>query len=176
MVLESIKNNIRSKKGFSLIEMIMYISIMSFVFVIIVNFLVVYGIGYNSFKASSRINASAITSLERITREIKSASSVDTGLSVLGSNPGKLVLNTTDGGSPIQIEFYVSGSAVMVKKNNVVIGELTKNNVTVDNLVFDLSTVGNSELVKVEIDISTPLGTTTKTASFLGSSVLRGSY
>lgn len=162
----------QNNKGLSLIETMIFIGVLTFVFIIIVNFFVLFDKGYAVFKANSRINTSAIISMERITRDIKSANSINTGLSILGAHPGKLVLNT----GTSTTEFYIDNSVIKVKRDNVVIGSLTTSNVFIDKLIFLAITGTNSQLIKIEMDIRTNNGTTTKTETFLSSTVLRGRY
>lgn len=167
----------KKNSGFSLIEMLVFIAVAAFVVVIIVNSLNIYLRVYGTFRATSYITTSAMDTLERMTREVKLASSVDVGLSTFDISPGVLVLNTTDSaGDPAVIEFYVDDSSVYMKRNNNIIGSLTGDDTSVNSLIFSHLTNTNSELVKIELDLQTSVGKVTKDAKFLTSAVLRSNY
>lgn len=167
----------QNKKGFSLIEMIVMVSIVAFILVIVVNFLIIYARGYEAFQSSSRINVSGITALERMSREIKQAASVDSSASTLESSSGVLKLNTTTvSGDSATVTFSLIGDRVEIKQDGVVLGFLTRKNVSVDNLYFSLSTTTDATIVTTEINIETAYSTTTKSATFTTSNLLRGSY
>lgn len=164
--------NKQKNKGISLIETMVFIGVITFVFIAIVNFFVLFDKGYVVFKTNSNINISAITSMERMTREIKSSGSINVGDSTLGLHPGKLNLNV----GTSTIEFYIDNNVLKIKKDNITIGALTKSNVFVDKLIFSSVTGVNSQVIRIEMDIRTNVGTTTKTETFISSSVLRGRY
>ena len=171
------KNLLHTKRGFTLIEMIIYISVLTVILVLIVSFIISFGRAYNVLRTTIRINNSAIVSFERVIREIRQANDVDTAASTLGTHPGRLVLTTTDASSaPITLEFYINSSELMLRQDGVDVGSLTRSDVTVTNLVFRLSDNGTSKAVKIEMTLESIVASTTKIKNFYGSAVLRGSY
>ncbi|HJN62668.1 MAG TPA: type II secretion system protein [Candidatus Paceibacterota bacterium] len=169
--------NFSRNKGFTLIEMIVYVAILSIVFVLIINTLLIITRSYKSIKLTNDINNSASISLERIIREVRAAESVNTSSSILGSNPGKLVLNTTNNlGAPLVLDFYVENNSLKLNKNAVLSGVLTKDNVEVTGLIFRHITSSSSQAVKIELTLTGTERNTTKIDSFYSTAVLRGSY
>jgi len=169
--------NLNKKKGFTLIEMIIYITILSALFILIINTLLLISKSYKSIKLTNDINNSASASLERIIRELRLAQNVNTSLSLLSSSPGKLVLNTTDNlGTPIVLDFYVENDTLKLNEDGVLSGVLIRDNVKVTNLIFRHIISTSSESVKVELTLTGSEGNTTKTENFYSTAVLRGSY
>ena len=179
----SLKNNMRNKKdnGFSLIETIIYTAILAVTTIFVVNSLLKTVSAFNSFRVSKQINASAISAMEKMTREIKSADQVDKINSVFDTNPSKLIINKTDPntGAPAVIEFSVSNSRLTIKKDNDAPIALTSSGTEVINLIFRqvaTSTNQRSEAIKIEMTIKSGYGNYQKTENFYDTIVLRGSY
>lgn len=164
-------------RGFTLVEMVVYTTLLVVILVIIVSFIISFGNAYNILRSTIHIDNSATVSFERMIREIRQANDVDIGASTLGTHPGHLVLNTTDAAdTPVILEFYINGGTLTVKKDGVDAGALTRTDVTIDNLVFVNISTSTSEAVKIEMTLESMIASTTKTKNFYSSSVLRGSY
>ena len=170
------RNLLNTKRGFTLVEVIVYTSILVVILLLIVSFIVSFGKAYNVLRTTIHINNSATISFERMIRDIRQANDVDTAASTMGTHPGKLVLKTTEAGTPVTLEFYISGGILSVKKDGVDAGTLTRTDVTVTNLVFRNLSNGKSEAVKVEMTLQSVVADTTKVKKFYGSAVLRESY
>lgn len=169
--------NIKSGAGFSLIEMLVYVTILSALFILVVNTLLVVNRSYSTIKVTNDINNSAIVSLERFVREIRLANSIDLSDSVFGTNPGRLVLNTTDSiGNPLILDFYVESNDLKLKKDGVLSGSLILDDVDITNLVFINTSTTTSSSVKIEMTLETSNKGANKSEKFYSSAVLRGSY
>lgn len=165
------------RRGYTLLEAIIYIAILAVLSVIFVNLLLTMVRTYTEFQLARDIASSASLGLERMTREIREASNVDLGLSALGAHPGRLVLNTTDdSGSPTTIDFYLSAGTLMVKEGSGVAASLTTARVNIDNLLFRQINTANSSAIKVELTLSSARGALVRTEKFYNTAVLRGSY
>jgi type II secretory pathway pseudopilin PulG len=164
-------------KGFTLIEMIVYTAILGALFVLIVNTLLIVSKSYKSIKLTSDVNNSAAIALEKLTREIRLASDVNLGSSVLGVNPGRLYLSSTDeNGNPINLDFYISGGTLNLNENGALFGALTKGEVSVTNLIFRHIVSSTSQMVKIEMELTASDGSKTVSEDFYASAVLRSSY
>ena len=95
-------------RGFSLVEMLVYVAILTLTSVVIVDSLVSMISSYRYFRVVSYVESTGVSGMERMTREIRSASSVDTGNSTLLTNPGVLTLVSTSGGVSTTTKFYSS--------------------------------------------------------------------
>ena len=170
------RNLLHTKRGFTLVEMVIYTAILVAILLLIVSFIISFGKAYNVLRSTIHINNSATVSFERMIREIRQANDVDTAASTLNTHPGVLVLKTTEAGTPVTLEFYISGGILAVKKDGVDAGTLTRTDVTITNLVFRNLSNGISEAVKVEMTLESDVADTTKVRKFYGSAVLRDSY
>ncbi len=168
---------LKFKRGYSIIEIIIYIAIFIAVSIAVINSFVVV---MNSF-VSARTNQDLLTSgndaLERVSREIRQATSVDVANSTLGSSPGILQMNSVDSGGTARISkiAYVSG-ALDIYNNGVLIGNLVGQNVLVTNLVFRRISTTNGEAVKVELTLQDQRAPYYKSENFYDTVILRGKY
>ncbi|MEK7589965.1 MAG: prepilin-type N-terminal cleavage/methylation domain-containing protein [Patescibacteria group bacterium] len=156
-------------KGFSLLESLVYMAILSLMTVIIINILVSTAKAYNILRLARSINNSAITSLERMTREIKSADNISMADSTFGTHPGKLKINI----SADTKEFYIDNGTLKIKETGVDKGALTLDGVSVDNLVFRNLDNGTSKAVRIEMTLSGTHRNITNTKKFYSFVVLR---
>ena len=164
--------NKSKSKGMTLIEMMVYVGIISLLLVIVVETLTTVTRTYRATSATRSINVSGMTALERIMRDIRNADSVDQAQSLLDSNPGKLVL--LSGGTTT--EFYTEGGLIKVRENGVSRGTLIGGTVTTTSLVFRLVTTPKSSAAKVEMTIEAGSGPNLRSSNFYGTAVLRNSY
>lgn len=168
----------KDRRGLSLIETIVYITIFAIISVLAVNSLVMVMKSFNQGRLWSRICASAETATERMTREIRLAYDIDLGLSTLNFHPGHLFLNTYDvSGAPTTIDFYLDNGILMVSEGGGAAVALTSSQVEVTNLVFrPISAPSTSKAIKIELEIRGTQGNYQKTERFYNTAILRGSY
>ena len=160
--------------GFSLLEMIIYIVILVFMLVIIINVMVSLTRSQRIIKTSRNIENSAVNILERFTREIRQADDIDIASSVFDSDPGKLVLSGTDiNGDPRTVEFYVSSGTVFFKENDVDIGAISQSDAKVTTVVFRNFSGVEAKGIKAEITIESGTSTHYRSADFYSSATLR---
>jgi hypothetical protein len=165
------------KKGSSVVEAVIYIFIFSLLSLAVVNALQSVTRSYRLIQASFALESVGHTALERIARDARDSTSIDTAVSTFGTSPGNLVLNGTDSsGNDQTIEFYVLNGAIRVKENNVDIGPLTSSKATVTSLIFTSIITGNSQAVRIEVTAESGQGETYKSRTFRTTAVLRGSY
>lgn len=166
-----------TKRGFSLVEMLIYIFILTIILAVVTNSIYSLSKSYRSIRSADTLESSAMSSLDRIVREIHDATSVDSTLSTLGTSPGVLMLNTTDDlGATTTVKFSVSSQAIRVAEAGVDVGPLTDSSTRVTSLIFRLITTSQSKAVKVEMTIESGTSTSYKTKNFYSTAVLRGSY
>ena len=166
-----------SKKGFSLIEMLIYIAVVSLMMILLVNTVLSIINAYSDLRLARNIETSATVSFDRMIREIRGAKSVDMINTTFGVNPGRLVLNTTDSsGANTTIDFYVDSNLLKVKEGGVYIGPLTSSTTIITNLTYTLLSTTTSKAVKIDMGLSSTRKSTTKTGTFHDTVILRGSY
>ena len=170
--MESLFN--KGRRGFSLIEMVVYISILTFMLVIVLEVVFSVTRSQRVIRSVRDIENSALVSLERIERETRGAESISTASSTLGTSPGVLVLNSLDeeGGSRT-VEFSLLNGQLRLKEDGVDTGALTASGTVVTNLVFRRFASSTVEGIKTELTIESGTSTHYRTESFYSSARLR---
>jgi len=161
-------------RGFTLIEMIVYISILSVFTFVIVNTLISFSSTYREVRIDRAMDNTAVTSLERMTRDIRKATSVTLGQSTLGTHPGVLTLFTIDTVNSTTTRFYVDNGVLKIDVNGVYSGPLSLVQTPITNLVFARLISTTSEAVKIDMTVEYPFGSTTKTKNYHTTVILKG--
>ena len=153
------------KKGFTLIETIIYTAIIAVIFILVVNSLSIVIKAFNQGRVAIKINNSAEVAMERMTREIRFAYDIDGS-----SDLSHLVLNT-------DVEFYLDSGKIMIIDRGTNAVALTSDDLTVTNLIFrQINSSSVSKAVKIEMAIQGSSGNYQKTENFYNTAILRGSY
>lgn len=165
------------KKGFSLVETVVYVSLMGLLVAIITYVISVIFQANAIVKSTRSIENSSIAALDRMVREIRAASSIDAS-SVLGAgtNYGELKLTIPNGASTRSVRFYLSNERVYVDDNNVQTGPLTLAGVRATSLQFFVMSTSTSKAVKIELVLVGPPSNPGLSDKFYGTAVLRGGY
>ena len=163
--------------GFSLIEMLVYISLIAAIFVLIVNTLLTYTGSYRTLQAERLTEHSGIDAMERMSRDIRAAKTITTSQSTFGSSPGMLTLVQSSGSLSTTTEFYLDTSTNLVKVNvnGVYDGPLTAAGSKVTSLIFTELTSSNSTAVKIDMTVQGISGPVTVTKNYHDTIILRGS-
>lgn len=167
---------LKKQKGFSLVEMVLYVAILAFMLAIIMNMLVAVTRSVRRLHSLKSVQTSGQLSLERIVRETRNASSYVSASSTLNSSPGVLYLSGVDASSsPRSVEFYLTNGAIHVKENGIDQGSLTQSDAKVTSLIFRATSTMHSQAVKTEIIIESGTSTSYRTSHFYATAILRGS-
>lgn len=166
-----------STTGFTLVELLIYIGILTLALVSIVVLLTNATKIVNRVKEVKEVRSSALMALERMDREIKKASNVVVAESVLGATPGSLTLQSVDEvGNPREIMFALSGDGdLLLYYDGSSRGALTSEEVVVDEIEFHRVDNILSESAVVRMTLS-HRNAPSKTETFYLTAVLRGSY
>ncbi len=165
---------LHKKKGSSILELLIYVTILS-VFMLVMSQMVVTILRtYNSVKLAKDIESAGLSALERMTRDIHNATSINTSVSTFGTNPGILQLNQN--ASTTVVKFYVATSTLRLNENGLYVGPLTPSGVTVSNLVFRQITTSNTKAVKIEFQVRGNFANASITKNFYTTAGLRGSF
>jgi len=167
------KQRIQHSKGYSLIELLIYIALFAILSVVLIQSLVTSFRVYAASQSYRRVQAEGELSMERIVREIRSATTITTSTSTFDSSPGVLALVGTDSvGATRTVTFSVSNGQLQINDNGTS-GALTSTKVSVGTLIFRKITTTYSTAVKVELTLTTTVGQTL-TSSFYDTVILRG--
>ena len=168
---------ILKNRGFTIFELVVYVSIIAVMAVGSIQAMLSITRTFSEVKSYSDIRESATSALERMIKEIRFATSIDYSGTVLGINPGRLKLNTTDeDGNTRTLEFYTLGNSLNLIDNGVDKGTITGGSTLLNNLIFRQSTTSKGMLVKIEMTLKDTRVTNSRSANFYGSAVLRGAY
>lgn len=147
------------KKGFSLIEMIMYIMIMVIVMTMIAAFLPQLVRNNLYVQARGEVLANTKSALEAISQEVRHASSIYAPTSSFDTNPGQLSLETTrnvpTGETTTFVDFFVDDSRLYMKREGLSERILTSEKIKIDNLTFThLNSSDTYQAVRITITAS----------------------
>ena len=150
-------------RGFSLIEILVYIVILVFMLAIILEVVISITRSDRVIRSARNIENSAILSMERITREVRQADSITV------AELGTLTLGK-EGGTT---EFYLSNSRIFMKENGIDIGAITSTSTRVTSLKFSRFASSTVELVRTEFALESGTSTHYRTETFYTSVIKR---
>lgn len=166
--------------GFSLLEMLIYVALLSAFSLMVVFVLLSVASSYRTLRAQVHLNTDAAAIIDRLGHQIRLADGVD-GASVLDSSPGVLKLsysknqnNEGQGGAAVtSAEFYLSGGVLHLKQNDADTGALTGSNTTLSSLIFRKVGSGTAAGVRTEFTLTSVDGTASSTQNFYTFFVMR---
>lgn len=142
-------------RGFTLVETILYIFVLTIIVSITTLSVTTSFKFFEEIKSNRNIIDSSVVAMERISREIKQADSVDSVSSVFGTSPGSLYISTTESGTTYTRSFAVSGGEIVLSQNGTVVGSLTSsNNVTINSLIFYRIVTSRGDAIRVVLTVS----------------------
>jgi len=163
-------NTNKNKRGYSLIELLFYISIFFIITIAMINSFITMS---KAFKQTS-IQADFVQSssiMERISREVRQAYVI---FSISGSD---LKLNTRDElDNPKTIRFVLSGYNIQLFENDVLVGNLNTPNIEVTALSFTEITTTVGKAVKINFSVRSTRDDIGRMEDFYNTVVLRGNY
>lgn len=167
-----------SRRGVSLIEVIVYVAIFAVLSALTVNILLSISQALTAIRVTRAFNGTAAVAMERMIREIRQARDIVEGESTLGASPGVLTLDTyvdPGGNTKIKRKFSISGGALTLQEGSNPSIPFTAG-VTIANLTFWSTGAPSSQAVRVELALTAGSGKYMKQQTFYGTAVLRGSY
>lgn len=162
----------QTTSGFSLVEILVYIAVLVLVSLAGVLTYLSLSTTLVRYETERAVGHAAQVTLERMVRDIRGATSINSALSTFGSSPGALALVS----GATTTEFSLTGGNVRLAVNGVDIGPLTSDDVTVDGLLFTQYVGTSTVLVRVALTLSAANEAASTTRTFYESAVLRGSY
>lgn len=164
------------QKGYSLVEAVIYTALVAAISILLVGCLFMMHRAFKETQSQRDLLDSAHTAMERMTREIRTASDINAG-STLGTAPGVLLLDTTDsGGTAKTVQFSLSGTTLRLTDNGVYYGDLTTGKVSVNSLIFREIPTANGTAVRIEMTLESLRSPSDKTVTLYNTVALRGSY
>ena len=162
-------------RGFTLLETLVYVAILATVTALTTATLVTMLKPGPRVRAAQALNAGAIDTLERLSREIRNSYAIDDLGSSFAVDPGRLALQTLDSGVPETRTFYLASSTLMIN-NNGIPGALVTSGADVTSLIFYKLSTAISQGVRIELELSTSTSSGVRTERFYTTVMLRDSY
>ncbi len=122
----------KKQRGFTLVELIIYVGLTAFLLVGIVNSMLILTDAYRTVSSARKIERSAITLMDRIIREARRSTGINAG-SFDVSN-GSVTLEAGSSTSPYITFAVQNGRAVVTEDGDT--SPLTDSDVVVESLVF----------------------------------------
>jgi Tfp pilus assembly protein PilW len=166
--------NIQNKKGYSIVEIIVYLAIFTSLSILVINSFIVILSSFNTTNMNRRLLESGNVTIERISREIRQAKNIDITNSTLSTSPGVLQLTMPDT-SYVKFKQETNGN-LNLYENSTTGNNLLSQHVTVTSLIFKRITTTQSEAIKIEMTLQYSQGRNTKSVNFYDTIVLRGGY
>ncbi len=168
---------IKQKKiqGFTLVEMMIYLALMTIIAVVIVQSIVIVLKSNRKGFAESNLRNAAYSALEAIVRELHASDSI------IIATDGLLQLNQTNPivnivqfstSSDARLNLFEGGSTSTLSY----LGPLISKDVIVKSLIFFPINTGKSQAVKIQMNLTTTVDGQTKSEWFYDTAILKGSY
>ncbi len=162
-------------QGFTLVEMMIYLALMTVIAVVIVQSIVVVLKSNRKGFAESNLRNTAYSALEGMVREIHASdSTIIASGSLLQLNQSNPIANVVQfsTSSDARLNMYEGGSTSTLSY----FGPLISKDVIVKNLIFTNINTGKSQAVRIQINLTTAVDGQTKSEWFYDTAILKGSY
>lgn len=159
--------NIQIKKGYSIVEIVIYLAIFAAVSILVVNSFITILSSFHTTSVNRKLLESGTVSMERMSREVRQATSINAS-----STSDSLVLDVSGG----TVSFKKEDGNLNFYSGNVLQGNLLDDSVSLTGLTFRNITTTESQAVKIEMTVEYREGTIVKSENFYDTIILRGSY
>lgn len=152
-----IKNN-KHNKGFSLIEIIIYFGLLAVISTLVTTNIISLFKNYNIIRSNQEIEYNAINILDKLTRDVRDARSInitDSSFSVAEGSISLNIASTTNDMVSNNIKFYLNNNKIKYMKDNVDIGNISTNSVNASNFRIFYINSSSTEAIKVELTLDT---------------------
>ena len=164
----------KREAGFSLVESIIYLGLFVMLSTLLIDCMIVMSKSYIETRANRDLLDSMNIPLERMTRDIRGATTVVVGGgTIFGVNPGSLKIKNPDGTTE---SFALSGGAVVFLDTDGASNTLTSNQVVVDSLVFRNISTPQGSAIKIEMTLHSIRSASARSISLSDTIAMRGEY
>lgn len=179
--LKPITYNLKPTNGLSLVELLIYVAILSVMFVVIANTAAIVIGSFAKARTERNVTVESGVALERMVREARLAESIDLVGSVLGTDPGTLRLNTITSSvdvTPITRTFSLDPvtSHLMIQDGASPARELTSSGKITKLIFYNIANTLVSKSIHIEMTMQDGAGAASSTRNFYSTAGLRRSY
>ncbi|MBI1998944.1 MAG: prepilin-type N-terminal cleavage/methylation domain-containing protein [Parcubacteria group bacterium] len=172
--------HLKPSDGFTLLEAIVYIAILSLMFVVITHTAIVATAAFGKSRVKSALAAEGFVAMDRILREIRLAHGIDGEASVFGAHPGVLKLKTrvsAADATETTRTFALSSGRLYIEEASGETAPLSGGGIEISELTFVLiGTPDSPRAVRVMLVGESAYKALRDTRKFYGTAVLRGRY
>ena len=161
----------KKNKGFTLIEMLVYLAIFMIVATSSVTLLLSLDDFIDQYQVETALYRSGSSIMEQVVVELRQADQFDVANS-LTENSSTGVLAIVNGAATTR--FTKSGDDIVLTKNGVNFGNLNSESVSVTGFTVYRYTSAAGTLVRVHLQLATSVDDTTKTVDLYGGAIIRG--
>jgi prepilin-type N-terminal cleavage/methylation domain-containing protein len=161
-----------SQKGFTLIEMLVYIAILVMVTTASVGFLFSLNKMLDQYRVETVLYRSGSGIMEQIMLALRQADAVNLAGTVEDDPASGRLTVINDTGSTA---FLFTGGELQLIVNGSNLGDVTNDVVTVDDFTVYYYSLGGGEFVRVRLTLTGTVGGVSKQVTLYGGSVVRGS-
>lgn len=142
-----------TKKGLTILEIVIYFSMLSVLTVVVISSLMTLFKSYNAIKLNQNIETSAIQIMDKMTRDIRDADSLALAQSSFATPQGSVALNITNNSVTDVYRYYATSSTVKLSKNGTFIGDLTQAGVIVNSFTLYYINGTSTQAIKIELNL-----------------------
>lgn len=144
----------KNKKGFTLVETLIYVTIIGVVVSSFISFGVSISNSRNKTYVVEEVQANARVAFELISRTIRSASGVNISTSIFNTDPGVLSLSMDNSlKNPTIIKLDQDNGVLQIQEGLNPPVAFTSNEVKISNLVFSNLSSGNRENISIDMTV-----------------------
>jgi hypothetical protein len=145
-----------TKKGYTLVEALIYIAVFVFMSMVIVSLILTILETGRRVTPLNDLSRTAVSSLEFITREIRKSNTVDVSTGTF---------DTT--------RVYLDSGVIKIDEDGVYTGPLSSNDVVVNALTFTLATSTKQDLIRIKMEATAGEGKYQRSETFYSAVKLR---
>ncbi len=169
--------NTSKHQGFSLIELVVYVSGLTILTAVMVLIIIQFYTLYKEIIAVPRADRAGLLVVDRITKEIRSGDQLDTLNSQFNTTSGVIEFDVTEEDDSITDKrFYVENGVVKYSEDGGSGESLTPKDLHVSNFNFTFVPTSVSQAVKFDMEFQFMTRNGTETKAYTGFSILRESY
>ena len=160
----------RQRQGFTIIELLVYLSILVVVMASSVTFLFSLSGIVTQYRLETELYRGGTAALEQVVLALRQADEFDVGDSI--TQPSTTGVLSVNGAGNTQFARVGNDLQLIIDGTNH--GDITSDIVFVDGFTVYRYSAANGEFVRVELDLRATIGDQSRSATFYGGSTLRG--
>lgn len=167
------------KSGYTMVELLIVIFISTILMIGMSQAINSLYVTYRNIDSLRQIESGAISTLDRLTREIKNSTSIDLSNSIMDSDSGELSLNVASSTGSYNTRIYASSSRLYINRDGIELGPLSPDDVKVTIVNYSMINSPNNTAtgIRMELVFESPDGSQANwSKTFYATSIMRGTY